>query len=178
MFSPLFIRIFAALLALWLVTPAAAANRLFNFDIARQHDAVTVTWESRFPGINDTLRYRTVGSTDWQIGVNPELENTSQTLIDAALLLLDADVDVREGQTEAFEQALTAGGINAPYEEGFVANLVAFDRRLRARRHRVTPTPLLAATQYEYEAISVSLQGESSAVESGLFRTRTVADLR
>lgn len=49
---------------------------------------MTVTWESRFPGINDTLRYRTVGSPDWQIGVNPELENTSQTLIDDALFLL------------------------------------------------------------------------------------------
>ena len=177
MFSPLFIRTLAALFV-WFVTPAAAANRLFNFDIARRQDAATVTWESRFPGINDTLRYRTVGSPDWQIGVNPELENTSQTLIDAALLLLDADVDVREGQTEPLEQALAAGGINAPYEEEFVANLVAFDRRLRTRRHRVTATLLLADTQYEYEATSGSLQGERSAVESGLFRTRTVADLR
>ena len=171
-------RLLIVVCVLWLATPAAAANRLFNFDIARQQDAVTVTWESRFPGIEDTLRYRTPGSTEWQTAVNPELGSTSQEIVDAALLLVSAGIPIREGQTEAFEQALADGGITLPYDEGFVEALVAFDQRLRARRHGVTATPLLADTQYEYEAVSVSLLGERSAIETGQFRTRTMADLR
>lgn len=129
-------RILMVVCALSLATPAAAANRLFNFDIARQQDAVTVTWESRFPGIDDTLRYRTPGSTQWQTAVNPELESTSQEIVDAALLLVSVGVPIRDGQTEAFEQVLADGGITLPYDEGFVETLVAFDRRLRARRCR------------------------------------------
>ena len=128
-------RLLIVVCVLWLATPAAAANRLFNFDIARQQDAVTVTWESRFPGIEDTLRYRTPGSTEWQTAVNPELGSTSQEIVDAALLLVSAGIPIREGQTEAFEQALADGGITLPYDEGFVEALVAFDQRLRARRH-------------------------------------------
>ena len=46
-------------------------NRIFNVDVKRRHDGVTLTWQSRFAGIDDTLRYRISGASEWQTAVSP-----------------------------------------------------------------------------------------------------------
>ena len=43
----------------------AFANRLFNFEVKRRHNGAVVSWQSRWPGINDSLRYRAVGDSTW-----------------------------------------------------------------------------------------------------------------
>ena len=165
-------------LTIGLATDATAANRIFNFDVVRQHDAATISWESRFPGVNDTLRYRVTDAPKWQVAVNPDLQGTTSLILDATLLLIDAGVDVGDGDTDPFRAALSAGGIDPPYEEGFLEALQAFDRILRSRRHRITTAGLLSDTQYEYEALSVSLQDNRSELHAGFFRTRAAPDLR
>jgi hypothetical protein len=46
------------------------ANKLFNFAVDRRHDGASIVWESRWPGIEDTLRYRAVGDTLWMVMAN------------------------------------------------------------------------------------------------------------
>lgn len=58
------------------------------------------------------------------------------------------------------------------------ALLAELDIALRNRSHPFNLTSLPADTQYEYEIRSISLAGRFSSVESGLFRTRRLPDLR
>ena len=153
------------------------ANRVFNFDIKRQHNAASISWESRFAGVDDTLRYRETGDAIWQVAVNP-LASSSSDERAAAVLLLDSGIDVDAGESDELVAALAAGGIATPYPDDFIATLQRLVRALRARRRVVTASGLTADTQYEFEARSLTLQGQTSALHAGLFRTRAAPDVR
>ena len=153
-------------------------NRIFNADIKRRHDSVTLTWQSRFAGIDDTLRYRISGESDWQVAVNPLAPSTALRVRRAAILLLDAGIDAADGETASFASALADGSIEAPYSAGFVDSVTALDQELRRRRHLVVAAGLTSDTSYEYEIRSVTLRGEPSGLLSGTFRTRAAPDVR
>ena len=154
----------------------AATNRIFNFDIKPGHNKATISWDSRFPGIDDVLRYRTVGASEWQIAEGP-FANTTDDVVGAVRVLIDEGIDAREAGVSVVTDALSAAGIGSLTNE-FVAEVIELDRVLRTRKHSITALDLEPDTQYEFEAESVSLSGTPSPVEPGLFRTRTVPDLR
>ena len=153
-------------------------NRIFNVDVKRRHDGVTLTWQSRFAGIDDTLRYRISGASEWQTAVSPLAQSAAAEVRLGALLLLDAGIDAAEGETAAFTAALVDGGLGPPYSAGFVDSVTALGRDLRTRRHLVAAEGLAPDTRYEFEIRSVTLQGEPSGLQSGTFRTRAAPDLR
>ena len=156
--------------------PGPLTNRIFNFDVKRGHDRATVIWESRFPGIDDTLRYRATGEEEWAFAVNASLD-LDATILEAVLALEAAGIDTRDGVTAELTDALEDAGIG-PLTDESLAQVISLDAQLRARRRAITATGLNPDTQYEYEAVSVAIQGQRSVVHEGFFRTRAAPDLR
>ena len=149
------------------------ANRLFNIEVKRRHDGAILSWQSRWPGIDDSLRYRAVGESTWIERTNPL--NTSATAADiAAVNTLQAAGIEAESATVAVMDSVLGTALSTER----AALLAALDIVLRNRRHSFALTGLPANTQYEYEIRSISLAGRISPVESGLFRTRLAPDLR
>ena len=149
------------------------ANRLFNFEVKRSHDGAVVSWQSRWPGIADTLRYRAVGESAWTTFVNPLQANVSAADIAAVKTLKAAGIEAESATTAVMESVL---GTTLSAERAAI--LAALDAVLRNRRRSLALTGLTVDTQYEYEVRSQSLAGRFSPVESGLFRTRLAPDLR
>ena len=149
------------------------ANRLFNIEVKRRHDGALVSWQSRWPGIDDSLRYRAVGDSVWTELVNPL--NTSATAADiAAVKALQAAGIEPESATIAVMDSVLDIALSAER----AALFASLDITLRNRSHSFALTGLPADKQYEYEIRSISLAGRFSPVESGLFRTRLAPDLR
>ena len=99
------------------------ANQLFNFEIRRDHDGATISWQSRWPGIDDSLRYRAVGDSTWTQLVGT-LQQTVTTLDIAAVETLQAagleaesatiaQMDSVLGSSLSIEQALLYGQLDA-----------------------------------------------------------------
>jgi hypothetical protein len=154
------------------------ANRIFNADVTRRFDGATVSWESRFPGLVDTLRVRASGDSLWRVATAQRVADFAVNVRTAARALLAAGVTIDSTNTAPMDAILDSLGLGAPYEAGFLASLVRLNRLLLSRRHVVSIDGLSADTQYEYQARSVSLRGEASNRLSGLFRTRQAQDLR
>ncbi len=149
------------------------ANKLFNFAVARRHDGADIAWESRWPGVEDTLRYRAVGDSTWTTVANPLFLSATAADIAAVQALIAAGVEAETATVAAIEAVLSSE-ISAAQ-----ASLYAeLDVALRGRRHAFEIQGLAVDTQYEYEAWSTSLVRQFSPVSSGLFRTRLAPDLR
>ncbi len=149
------------------------ANRLFNIAVKRRHDGANLSWQSRWPGIDDTLRYRAVGDSVWTEITNPLRTNGIVADIAAVKTLQAAGIEA-ESATIAVMDAVLATSLSTER----AALLAELDIALRNRSHSFVLTGLPANTQYEYEIRSISLAGRFSPVESGLFRTRLAPDLR
>jgi hypothetical protein len=90
---------------------ALAVNRTFNVDIKRGHDRATVSWESRFPGINDVLRSRPVGETVWEVAESVYAD-TDALVLSAVNALSVAGIDASDGVTSELTSALEDAGID------------------------------------------------------------------
>ena len=207
----------AALVGLFLAPAAPAqedaatptfSNRIFNFNIERRHDGAIITWQSRFPGVEDTLRYRAVGESEWQVALSP-LVQTGE-LLRGLIVLRAAEVDPATAEDDTILAALLAGGVTPVNLSGSSAKLAigvpnidvpdvddlddvldeivvdedAFVQALRdlalaaSVQHIIALTGLEAGASYEYEASSVSIDGRFAALSAGTFRTRATPDLR
>jgi len=149
------------------------ANRLFNFEVKRGHDGATISWQSRWPGIADSLRYRAVGDSTWTQLIGT-LQQTATAADIAAVKTMQAAGIEAESATIAQMDSVLGSSLSA--EQATLYGQL--DAALRNRTHAFVLTGLTANTQYEYEARSISLAGGFSPVESGLFRTRLEPDLR
>lgn len=149
------------------------ANKLFNFAVTRRHDGADIAWESRWPGVEDTLRYRAVGDSTWTAVANPLLLSATAADIAAVQTLIAAGVEA-ETATVAAMAAVLLSEVSA-VQAALYAKL---DVALRGRRHVFEIQNLAVDTQYEYQAWSTSLSRQFSPVSSGLFRTRLAPDLR
>ena len=148
-------------------------NRTFNFDETTRHNGATVSWDSRFPGVVDFLRYRISGETVWGIAEGP-FTDVDPTVLDGVVALVDAEIDPSNSVASEVREVLQNAGIGLD----LLDQIVALDRAVRTRHHSVTVSGLLSDRPYEYEAESVSLRGASSSVQSGTFQTRRFPDLR
>ena len=149
------------------------ANRLFNIAVKRRHDGAILSWQSRWPGIDDSLRYRAVGDSIWTERTNPLKDNATAADIAAVQTLQAAGIEAESASIAVMDSVL---GTTLSTEQA--ALLAELDVALRNRSHAFALTGLPANTQYEYEIRSLSLTGRLSPVESGLFRTRLAPDLR
>ncbi len=149
------------------------ANKLFNFAVERRHDGASIAWESRWPGIEDTLRYRAVGDTLWTAVANALFLRATAADIAAEKALSAAGVEAETATVEEMEAVL--GEAVSAEQALLYADL---DVAIRGRRHAFALDSLQVDTQYEYEAWSISLTRRYSPTESGLFRTRLAPDLR
>ncbi len=149
------------------------ANKIFNVAVERRHDGADIAWESRWPGINDSLRYRAVGDSIWTERAHPLFVQAAAEDIAAVRALQAAGIEAETAPIEAIEAELGAS-ISAET----AALYAALDRTLRTRQRVFALTELAVDTQYEYQIWSTSLSGQFSPVESGLFRTRLAPDRR
>jgi fibronectin type 3 domain-containing protein len=149
------------------------ANKLFNFAVERRHDGADIVWESRWPGVEDTLRYRAVGDSVWTAVPNPLFLSATAADIAAVKVLQAAGVEAETAAVAEMEAVLLVEV--SVVQAALYADL---DVALRERRHAFALQALAVDTQYEYEAWSTSLSRQFSPVESGLFRTRLAPDLR
>jgi hypothetical protein len=98
------------------------ANRLFNFDVERRRDGASITWQSRWPGIDDSLRYRAVGDSTWTALVNPLQESATAADIAAVKSLQAAGVEAESATIAAMDSVLgdvgRAGGASRPVGRG------------------------------------------------------------
>ena len=126
---------------------------MFYFEVKRGHDGATVSWQSRWPGIDDSQwRYRAVGdSTRTQLIDNLQQMATVfdiavvQTLQAARIepeLVTSAQMDSVLGSSFSAEQATLLGQLDAG---------------LRNRIHAFALTGLTANTQYEGRAVASGL---------------------
>ncbi len=152
-----------------------STNWIFNVDITPGHNKVTISWETRFPGIDDALCFRVVNTSLWLLVESP-LANTTVDVVRAVRVLIEDGIDSREVERSDVTDALAAAGIGLTDE--FVDEVVELDRVLRTRKHSITVTGLEPDTQYEFEIKSVSLLGTPNPIEPRLFRTRAAPDLR
>ena len=152
------------------------ANRIFNAEVTRRFDGAGIAWESRFPGLADTLRVRATGDSLWRTVVGRNSSQFDNNVIAAARRLFASGVATND--STAIDSVLDAAGIGPPYADGFLSSLVTLNRLLRSRRHVVGIDSLTGNTQYEYVARSTTLNGSASNRLTGLFRTRLAADLR
>lgn len=153
------------------------ANQIFNANVQRRADGAVLAWESRFPGLADTVQVRATGDSLWQRIGNPTLATTDTTVLRAARLLLAASVTLSDTIPPAARALLTDAGIDVE-AAGFTSQLLQTSRQLRTRRHVVSVGSLTTDTQYDYQAVSVDLEGRQSNTLSGNFRTRLAPDLR
>jgi hypothetical protein len=152
-------------------------NQIFNVDVQRRFDGAALAWESRFPGLADTVRVRATGDSVWQSFGNPTLASTDTTLLQAASLLLAAGVTLGDTIAPAADALLTDAGIDVT-ADGFSDALLRLARQLRTRRHVVQISGLAADTQFDYRVVSISLNDQQSNSLTGNFRTRQAPDLR
>ncbi len=153
------------------------ANQIFNVDVQRRFNGASLSWESRFVGLADTIRLRATGQNLWTDYGDPRLAATDSTVLRGAQLLSAARITVSESLSPAARDVLTEAGIDTQIE-GYVDDLLRLSRALRTRRHIVGASDLSADTQYEYQAWSYDLTGRRSNTQDGRFRTRSAPDLR
>jgi len=153
------------------------ANQIFNVDVQRRFNGASLSWESRFTGLADTIRVRQAGQTEWVDFGNPGLAATDSVTLRGAGLLLAGRIALADTITPAAQTVLANAGIETQID-GFERELLRAYRQLRTRRHVVSASDLSAGTQFEYQAHSFDLLGRRSNTLDGNFRTRLVPDVR
>ncbi len=168
-------------------------NKLFNFQTVRGHNKATLSWESTLPGLEDEVRYRPVGQTEWQTAINPLLERLSpasielieglQLSLELGLLDLSGVEGIRPDATLDdlardlnIDELIENTGLAVP--NVLVEELTALFNSVRSQHHLAFIVELDPDTEYEYRVRSTSLAGLQSAPHNGRFRTRLAPDLR
>ena len=150
-------------------------NRLFGLRVTeRGFNSAVVIWKSRFPSIENMVRYRVQGETEWQ-EMDPELP----AALSAILTKIRALEDAKKFDTLDFQllgpgiQLLMGSDLTT---EAFTAFLTAV-----LTGPRLALADLTADTAYEIQMKSISLGDQSSAwlpTDPILFKTRSAPDLR
>jgi fibronectin type 3 domain-containing protein len=151
------------------------ANVVFNFEVARSHNAATITWDSRFPGLNDTVAYRVATDTTWKYAHNPLLNRFSSQVRAALKTLSLAGVDLATVDDQTIETILKSP-LSLP--ASLLASIRQASELVRTGRHLVRLDSLTADMRYVYRARSIDLQDRPAAAFIDSFRTRLAPDLR
>jgi len=153
----------------------ALPNKLFGLRVTeRRFNSAVVVWNSRFPSIENTIRYRVQGETEWQ-EVSPELS----AALSAILTKIRELEDGKKFDTLDFQ--LLGPGIQLLMQsdlttEAFVAFLTAV-----LTGPRLSVPDLEPDTAYELQAKSTSLGNQPSAwfpADPIVFKTRSAPDIR
>jgi fibronectin type 3 domain-containing protein len=150
------------------------ANQIIDLKVDRGFERAAVVWETRFPGINDTVRYRQVGEEIWLSAHNPLLEEASDEIVADLRLLIQQGIDPTESSNSEIRNALGVPVLPS----GFAGTLRRITEALKTRRHLVLLPDLQSGSTYEFEARSYDLEGRPTPLGSGRFQTRLALDLR
>ena len=155
-------------------------NQIFDIKVERKHNGALFTWNSRFPGLVDTVRIRQEGTTgDYTSFGNPLRGRFDTRAFEARDALIEQGIFVRD-LTDAQLKNLIADELGVPSSlvpNSLLSDIRAADEALRTRGHAVPVTALAPATWYEFELFSRSNRGSSPKLR-GRFSTRTAPDFR
>ena len=152
------------------------ANQIFNFELVpRRLNAAAVLWETRFPGINNTVRYRPVGEEVFLTAHNPLLDQATDEIVAALRLLIQQGLDPTELSNSQIRSALGVPVLPS----GFAGTLRRITEALKTRRHLVLlPHLQPGGTRYQIAARSFDLEGRPTPFRRETLRTRRALDLR
>ena len=153
------------------------SNRAFNFKVERRDLGATVGWQTRFTGLDDTLRYRRVGDAEYRLALNPLTKSLPPRSLQGVRLLGAARLDPRQVGDDSLDAFFGALDFS-PLSASFYDSLRQAQQGLADRRREIVLDGLEAQTAYEYLAHSVSLDGRPTPQENGTFRTRAEPDVR
>jgi hypothetical protein len=153
------------------------SNRAFNFKVNRRDIGATIGWQTRFVGLDDTLRYRRSGDTAYALALNPLATSLSQRLQSGIRLLGLADLDPRQADNNSLDAFFSASDFS-PLSAAFYDSLRQVQQTLSSRRREIALNDLEPQTTYQYTVYSVSLDGRPTPQETGTFRTRAEPDTR
>ena len=140
----------------------------------RGFERAAIGWETRLPGINDTVRYRQIGEEIWLSAHNPLLEQATDQVVGALILLFQRSIDPTEATNSQIRNALGVPVLPS----GFAGTLRRITEALKTRRHLVLLPNLQSGATYEFEARSYDLENRPTPLGSGRFLTRLARDLR
>jgi hypothetical protein len=151
-------------------------NRIFDLNVERRHNAAVLTWNTRFPGINDQLTIRVAGSQQSIQVNNPLQDQITENQKNALRLLLSSNIDLRNPEPGAILTFLRDQGISVTLEE--VRILRQLVDILQKNFHLVELPNLELGTEYEFSVRSTDLSGQQSPLFSDRFQTRSAPDVR
>jgi hypothetical protein len=151
-------------------------NRIFDLSVSPTNNRASLRWRTLLAGINDRVRYRPAGSEGpYQTATNALLDEIpAQQLEEALALLRELDQSLEDENAVIEILSETFGTLPS----GTVQTLRQVKEQINRTEHVVSLTSLEPGTTYEYQAISIGLDGESSAPNTGTFRTRNQLDNR
>ncbi len=150
------------------------ANQIIDLQVKRGFQDAAIKWETRFPGINDTVKYRPVGEQVWLTAHNPVSDQASKEVLAALLTLFSKHIDPTEASDSEIQDALGGPRLSA----SFTNTLRHVSEVLKTRRHLVLLSNLQSGTTYEYAARSYDLEFRPTPLGTGRFSTRVARDLR
>ncbi len=150
------------------------ANQIIDLKVDRGFERAAIGWETRLPGINDTVRYRQIGEEIWLSAHNPLLEQATDQVVGALILLFQRSIDPTEATNSQIRNALGVPVLPS----GFAGTLRRITEALKTRRHLVLLPNLQSGATYEFEARSYDLENRPTPLGSGRFLTRLARDLR
>ena len=171
---------------------ASFRNKLANFQVFRDYNKAEISWTSSLPGLEDGIRYRAVGATEWQTAVNPLVERLSlavesiqglQLILDQGLIDLsdiegiDANASL-DDLVRDLDIVVLLDNFDVSVPEDVLVELEKLSDLARSGNHRARITGLGSDTQYEYMICSTSIAGLKSARHIARFRTRQEPDTR
>ena len=150
------------------------ANQIIDLKVDRGFERAAIGWETRLPGINDTVRYRQIGEEIWLSAHNPLLEQATDQVVGALIILFQRGIDPTEATNSQIRNALGVPVLPS----GFAGTLRRITEALKTRRHLVLLPNLQSGATYEFEARSYDLENRPTPLGSGRFQTRLARDLR
>ena len=144
-----------------------------------RHNGAIVSWKTRELGIDDVVRVRAVGETEFTQFTNPFQERLTPKLREALQILQEAGVDLTKADEQEIRSALELAPVVGvdPLSE-ILEDLRVAGRFLKERFHLVPVTGLTPDTSYELQIRSTSSAGRLSPLFEDLFQTRRQPDLR
>jgi len=152
-------------------------NLVTSVSTSPRHNAARLSFVTKLATIDNSIKYREQGTTDWTTIQTDLQKNTSTEVIAAVKALYGTTINIQSATDAALTTALTAAGITNA-STTLLTSIRTLNRALNTLKHEVDITGLTANTSYEYEIVATSILGELSPTKTGTFKTRLTPDVR
>jgi len=158
-------------------------NTIFNVAVKRKHNGAAITWNTRLVGLDDIVRVRRAGSDDeFRVLTNPQADRFEAQVFAGLRQLRQRDINFpalpNDEVAEALRELLDLPNASQDQLFDLVRRIRTLDNLLQNRSHVVLVDNLLAQTDYEFQVVSRSSNGQRGRPHTGTFRTRLEPDLR